>query len=209
MDNHDYFKGIAIILISTLVLAFTASYKDNSILLTAIISFAVILSVNILVKKVAGYLLEIDVKTKFWTWSQFGFRADHKFKKPIPMVWLPLLLALLTKGVFLWLAVLEFDVKPRVERATKRHGLYRFTQVTEWHIAWIALWGIVANGVLAVIGYLAGFELFSKLSIYYAIWSLVPVSNLDGAKILFSSRALWITTASIAAVFFFWAQIIV
>tara|TARA_Y100000034_G_C6711807_1_gene314471 strand:+ start:97 stop:726 length:630 start_codon:yes stop_codon:yes gene_type:complete len=197
-----------IVLISSLVLALTISFKNNSVLNYAFISFLIILSVNILTKKIVGNLLETNVKTKFWSIYQWGFRKDSHFKTKLPMVWLPLIITLFTKGIFWWLAVLEFDVEAKTERVSRKHGLYRFTQVTEWHIAWIAIWGIIANLSLAIIGYLAGFELFAKLNIYFAMWSIIPLSNLDGSKIFFASRGLWMTLFTILLVFFGWSFII-
>lgn len=118
------------------------------------------------------------------------------------------LLSLITKGFVQWLAILESDVTPKTERVAKRHGLYRFTQITEWHIAWIATWGIIVNFILAIIGYIAGFELFAKLSIYFIAWSIIPLSGLDGAKIFFSSRGLWITLFTIIIIVLGWGLII-
>ena len=209
MDAREFSRELGVILIATLVLAFSVSYGNNKLLLAALISFFVILAVNILAKKLAGYFFEIDVESRFWTWRQFGFRTDMHFKKAIPMVWLPLLLSLFSRGAFWWLAIVDFDFKARPERVSKRHGLYRFTQVTEWHVAWIALWGIIANVFFAFAAYFAGFEFFSKLSIYFALWSVVPLSSLDGSKILFSSRALWAVVASILVALFFWVQIVI
>ena len=199
---------IFIVIIASIILAISIALKDSSIMYTATISFIIIISANILIKKIVGYLLEIDVKTKFWSWYQFGIRKDAHFKKPIPMIWLPLLFSLITRGFLQWLAILEFDVTPKTERVAKRHGLYRFTQITEWHVAWIATWGIIFNFILAIIGYVAGFELFAKLSIYFIAWSIIPLSGLDGAKIFFSSKGLWITLFTIIAIVLAWGLII-
>jgi hypothetical protein len=62
----------------------------------------------------------------------------------------------------------------------------------------IAMWGIITNIVLAIIGYAAGQELFAKIAIYYSVWSILPISSLDGTKILFAGRALWLTMAIIS-----------
>jgi len=91
----------------------------------------------------------------------------------------------------------------------KKHGLYRFTKVTEWHMAWIALWAIIANLMLAVAGYIAGYNLFTKLSIYFIAWSVIPIGRLDGAKIFYGSRALWATAFTIAMIILVWSLIII
>lgn len=199
MDIKDYGKEVAVVILATLVLAITVSFKDSTIFYAAVASFLVIFVVNITMKKIVGYMFETDVKTKFWAWYQYGFRTDMHFKKPLPMPWLPLILALFTKGFLLWLPILEFDVAAKTESVSRRHGLYRFTQVTEHHMAWIAMWGLIMNFIFAVGGYILGFELFTKLSIFFIAWSVIPISNLDGSKILYGGIAKWsiIFTAAI------------
>jgi len=209
METKEFSKELFVIILASIILAIVVSFTNNKLIYSATLCFLIIISANTFIKKIIGSFLEIGVKIKFWSWHQYGFRKDSHFKNPVPMVWFPLILSLFTKGVLWWLAMLEFDVYPKTERVSRRHGLYRFTEVTEWHIAWIAIWGIIANLVLAVVGYLAGFELFARLSIYYTAWSIIPLSSLDGSKIFFSSRYLWATITVIVAVFLGWSLLIV
>jgi len=209
MNAKENTKEILMIILASIILALTVAFRDRTLFYTAIISFIIILLVNILIKKSVGYYLETKVKTKFWSIYQYGFRKDMHFKKSLPMLWLPLILVLFTRGLFLWLGVLEFDVEAKTERVSRRHGLYRFTEVTEWHIAWIAIWALIANFIVAIIGYIAGFELFTRLSIYFIVWSTIPLSNLDGSKIFFSNRTLWAITFTIAIITLLWALIII
>ena len=209
METKELSKELLIIILASIILALTIAFKDRTIFYTATIIFLIILITNVLVKKSVGYYLETKVRTKFWSIYQYGFRKDMHFKKPLPMIFLPLLLTLFTKGFFLWLGVLEFDVEAKTERVSRRHGLYRFTQVTEWHMAWIAVWALIANLILAIIAYVAGFELFTKLSIYFIAWSTIPIPGLDGSKIFFSSRALWAVVFTIAMILLAWALTII
>jgi len=204
MELKENLKEFFIVIFAALILAISASLKDRDFVYWILLSFFIIISVNVIMKKIVGYLLELEVKVGFWSWYQYGFRKDAHFKKPLPMAWLPLFISLFSRGFLGWLAILEFDVGAKTERVSRKHGLYRFTEVTEWHVAWIAVWGIIANIVLALLAYFAGFELFSKLSIYYAAWSLVPLSSLDGSKIFFGSKALWMTVATFVLLFLIW-----
>ena len=201
-------KELTTIILAAIILALTVSFKKTDIFYSALLSFLIIIPINILAKKIIGFHFETDVKTKFWTWYQFGIRKDMHFKSPIPMAWLPLILTLFTKGNLLWLGILEFDIKAKTERVAKRHGLYRFTQVTEWHMAWIAIWGLIANLIFAIGGYIIGYELFAKLSIYFIAWNIIPLSRLDGSKIFYASRALWIAIFTITAITLGWGLII-
>jgi len=209
MITKEQIIEIIIILSAAVILGFTVSIPTLSEVAASIIYFIVIISANILIKKVIAYYLEAKVTTRFWSWYQFGFAKKSHFKKPIPMFWLPPLLSLISKGYLLWLAILEFDIKAKTERVSKRHGLYRFSEMTDWHIGVIAAWGIAINLILAIIGYLAGFEFFAKLNIWYALWSIVPISTLDGSKILAGSRGLWFTLLVIIAIFLGYSFIII
>jgi len=204
MNIKDSLTEIFVVVLASLVLAISVSFNNISRSYVAGISFLIIIGANVLIKKIIGYFLEINVQTKFWSWYQYGFRKDSHFKKPVPMVWIPLLASLVSRGVFWWLAILEFDITPKTERVAKRHGLYRFTQVTEKHVAWIATGGIILNILLGIIGYIAGFELFAKLSIFFVAWSIIPLSNLDGSKIFFSSKKIWITIFTIILIILGW-----
>ena len=190
-DKERIIQEIGIVILSAFILALTVSFSKFPIFYASLLSFAIIITVNVIAKKIAGYMFEIKVDIKPWTWYQFGFVSKMHFKKPLPMLWLPLIISWISKGTVWWLAVLEFDVSPKTERIARRHGLYRYTQVTEWHIAMIAMWSVIATIVAGIIGYVAGFELFAKLSIFYSVWSIIPLSSTDGSKIFFSSRLLW------------------
>jgi len=209
MEHKNIRKEIIVFILASIILSLAVSYKNPPILLYSFISFLVIIGGNIIVKKIVSYHFETKVYTKFWSLYRFGFKEESHFKKPIPMAWLPLILSLVTKGIVWWFAILEFDVAPKTERIARRHGLYRFTQVTEWHMAWIATWAIIMNILMAIVGYIAGYELFAQLNVYFALWSIIPIANSDGSKILFANRALWTTLFIILLIFFGWAFYII
>ena len=202
MDYKDLSKQLGVLLAAALVVGFSISMFDIPKAHWAILSFFIILLVNFSVKKGIAYYLEADIKPNFWGLEYYWFGSESKFKKPIIMIWMPLLISFITQASFFWLAVLSYEIKPRTERVSKRHGLYRFARMTDWHIAWITAFGIIANLVLAVVAYLAGFELFARLSIYFVLWSLIPISDLDGSKILFGSRVLWLSLITLLVILF-------
>jgi len=208
MEIKEYAKEIATIVLATIVLAIAVSFNNSKIFYAAVLSFLVIFVVNITMKKIVGYIFQTDIKTKFWTWYQYGFREDWHFKRPIPMIWLPLLLTLITKGLFFWLGILEFDVVAKTERVSKVHGMYRFTEITEHHMGWIAAWGIILNFVFAVGGYILGFELFTKLSIYFIAWSVIPLGRLDGSKIFYGGIVKWSIISTLTIIVLLWALIV-
>ena len=204
-------REILSILLITIILAFAFSIKEftTEILLYSLLSIFLIITLNIAAKKIAANYFESEIEMKLWKMERYGLTGvvirgsfskhpDRKFKHPFPAgIFFPIITAALSLGHFIWMSSLVFDVKTKIHRAAKRHGLYSFSEMTEFHIALIATAGIVANLILAIAGYLAGFETFAKLNIYYAFFNILPISDLDGNKIFFGSKILWSTLATI------------
>lgn len=191
---------LIIVLIITLALGLFKSF--NGFLYTLLAVFFVFL-INILAKKIASFYLDSEIEIKLWEIKRYGFKPSSSFKKPFPSgILFPVIFAVITLGNFIWMASLVFDVKPKVSRAAKRHGLYSYSEMTEGHIGFIAAAGVIASLVFAVIGYLIGFPEFSKLSIFLAFFNMVPISNLDGNKIFFGSPILWSFLAALVLIGF-------
>ena len=165
---------------------------------------SLIVLVNILAKKLSSEYYEAVLETKILSFERFGFRREQYFKKPFPIgIVLPFLFAVLSYGKFLWFAVLESDIEGTSARAAKRHGIYRFTEMTDNDRAIIISSGIVANLVLAIVAYLIGTTELAKWSIYYAAFSLIPgpFGGLDGLKIFFGNKVLWFALVVITGIF--------
>ena len=202
-------KEIGHILIALILFAFVISFLQeiNVFLISLLIAF-IILAVNILAKKIIAHNLDTEIEQKIWQFQRWGFYERSYFKKPIPVgILLPFLLVWLSYpiGFFKVFTFLQFDIKAKSSRAAKKHGLYRFSELTEWHIAAIPLAGIAATLVLGIIAYILGgyaswLPLLAKYSIYYSLWNLLPLGQLDGTKILFGSRIWWIILMIISVI---------
>lgn len=204
-------KEIAYILIATIFLAFAITLVETwNLFLYALVSVFIVIIANTFAKKIAAYFFESEVEVKLWEFKRYGVRKGQKTKTPFPA---GLLIPLISKiflwwiNGFVWMASLVFDVKPKSWRVAKRHGFYSFSEITEDHIGYIAAFGIMTNLVLAVIGYLIGFPLFSRINIYFAFFNMLPISDLDGNKIFFGKLVLWnvlaiITLLALAYSFF-------
>jgi len=195
-------REVAIIIISSIILGFVLSnFQTSKILGYSILSIFSIVLINTLVKKIAGYYFESDVKVGLWEVGRYGWRPENKFRKPLPAgIFFPIVLKLISLGKFNWLAFLTFDVEAKVSRAARRHDIYTFSELSEYHLGAIAAWGIVANLFFALVAYLIGLppEMnFIKLSIYYTLFNMIPISDLDGNKIFFGSMILWSFLAAI------------
>jgi len=195
-------KEIAIIGLVTLILSFTISLIESmEIFLYTLLVVFVVITVNITAKKIAGFYLGSQIELKLWEIKRYGFKPHKRFRRPFPAgVFFPIIVTAFSLGFLFWMASIVFDVKPNNYRRAKRHGLYTFSEMTEAHIGLIASMGILANLTFAVLGYLLGFPGFAKLSIYYAFFNLLPLSDLDGNKIFFGNLVLWSFLASMVLI---------
>jgi len=188
--------------ISILILGFVISLIASwSAFLYACLFIFLILMINVLAKKITSYYLDSEIRIKIWEFQRYGFRPHQHLKKPFPIgIFLPIIMKVLTMGVFNWIITLTFDVKAKAYRAAKRHGKFAFAEMSDFHLALIAIFGIIANLIFGVIGYLIGFPDFAKLNFYFAFLSMIPLSDLDGTKIFFGSKWSWIILTLISAV---------
>lgn len=189
-------QEIITFLVIILVLGFTASLMQSiKLFFYSLLSIFLIILINVFAKKITAYYLESEIEFKLWEIQRYGYRHGWTFKKPVPAgIIFPLVLSVLTLGNLTWLASYVFDVKSKTYRAVKRHGLYSFSEMSEFHIGLIAASGILANLIFAVLGYLIGLPSemnFVNLSILFTFFNMLPISDLDGNKIFFGNLTLW------------------
>ena len=201
MINH---KEILAIISVSIIIAFSITLLSGfAAFLATLLSVFVLIIINVFTKKLAGEFFELKTEIKLWEFKRWGYKPYQSFKKNIPagaifpiisrIIFFPL------KG-FVWMAPLVFDVKAKIYRTAKRHGIYSFSDVSEDHLAYIAGAGILVNLLAAAIGYLIGFSEFAKFNIWFAFFNLIPISNLDGNKILFGNKILWSFLATITLI---------
>ncbi len=193
---------IVSILIVSLVLAFTFSIISSfGNIAYVFLSVLVIICANTVAKKITAFYMDSEIETKVWEVQRFGFRPGRHFERPFPAgLFVPIIVAAISIGYLKWMASMTFDIRAKVYRAAKRFGIYSFSEITEYHLALIAASGVVINLVLAALGYLVGFDNFAKLNVYYAFFSMIPISDLDGNKIFFGSIVLWSFLAAICLI---------
>ncbi len=184
---------IYIVILMTVIFAVAFSFlKTTQFFIYALISIFLVITINIIFKKIAAFYFDSQIDIRLWDFKRYGFRKHAYFKKPFPAgIFFPLIISAITFGNILWMASFVFDVKPKKYRAAKRFGLYSFSEMTELHIGYIAAIGVVANLIFAILGYVLGFPDFARLNIYFAFFNMIPLSNLDGNKIYFGSLVLW------------------
>jgi Zn-dependent protease len=194
-------KEILMIVVVSIILAFLISLMETwNLFLYSLLAVFFVIIINVFAKKITSYYLDSEVEIGIWETSRYGFKPSQTFKKPFPTgAFLPLIskIFFFSLGSFVWMASLVFEVKPKTYRAAKRHGLYSFSEMDEAHIGRIAAFGIVANLLFALIGYLIGFVDFARINLYYAFFNMFPLSDLDGNKIFFGNLLVWSALAAI------------
>lgn len=195
-------KEILSLLIAMIIFAFVVSFPDlNNFALMFLFGF-IIIFIYVLTKKLVAYYLETDIEMKIWSFQRYGLYERSYFKKPIPIgIILPFILTILSFGYIDWIALLQTDEKASKYRVAKRHDFYSFSELTEWHIGLIAASGIIASLILAIIAYLINQPILGKFAIFYASFNMIPIGKLDGTKIFFGSKILWVILAVFCFIF--------
>lgn len=203
--NHMFNKKeIGIIIITTIVLAFAITLaQDLDLFLYALAGIFIIITLNILAKKIVAFYLDSEIEIKLWEFKRFGFRPRQHFKRAFPAgLFFPLISRIIFFPLngFIWMASLVFDTKAKSYRAAKRHGIYSFSEMTEDHIGFIAAAGILINLLFALIFYMIGYPFLAKISTWYIFFNMLPISNLDGNKIFFGNITLWSFLATLSLI---------
>jgi hypothetical protein len=195
-------KEIGYILLVSIILGIClSSFQGLDKLIHYTLLILSVILINIVAKKIRAYFLETKIEHTAWTINRFGFKPWKKFPRPLQIgLFLPLVLWALTQGMFVWMGTLVFDIKGKVSRAAKRHGLYKYSEVSEEEVGNIATVGVLANLFFALLGYIFNFPDFARLNIYYAVFNIIPLSNLDGNKIFFVRFKFWVAIAAITLI---------
>jgi hypothetical protein len=108
---------------------------------------------------------------------------------------LPFFFSIISLGIIKPFMLLQFNaeniMKKRIQRA-RGEGMYRRTEINESDLGFTSAWGFWALILLAIIGYFLKQPELTKYSIYYGIWNLLPLGQLDGMKLFFGSLINWI-----------------
>lgn len=210
METKELAHIIAAILMMFVVSAFAFVLKGNYTAIAQIFIFSVvIIGVPIIIKKAVAYSLDARVEHSLWNVQRFGFRERDKLKTPLPFgIILPVVFTIFSSGLFKVMTFLTYDTQGLKHRAARKFSFYSYTEMTDWHNGLIGAAGVFVLWIIAIIGYLPGWELMAKMAVYYAFWNMIPLAKLDGTQIYFGSRVLWTVFAVITLIFAFYAFIL-
>jgi len=152
-----------------------------------------ILGAHVFGQKLCAAAFDSDTETSIWKMQRFWFQESRYFKTPIPTgLLVPLSALFISFGYFKFLTLITFEASPLP------HRIKPFSNITEYQLGIIALSGSIANMLLAFFSFLLGFQEFAILNVSFVLFSLIPFSSLDGMKVLFGSRLLWLFSVSFA-----------
>ncbi|MFH1803219.1 MAG: hypothetical protein ABH864_07290 [archaeon] len=176
------------------------------------VSSFVIVGGAVLMRKAFAHSLDIGVEHRIWSFYRFGVKPGWHFPKALPFgVIVPLFFAflgLLARLPIMIFTFLTYETKALKHRAAKRFGFYSYTEITDWHNALVGASAIVFALIISLIGYFLNFEVLAKMAAYYAVWNMVPFSDLDGTQIFFGNKVLWIVLAITTVIFALYASVI-
>ena len=189
------------IVLMTLMLSFQKARLYNEYFFKYFIISVIILTVFLFAKILVAYRLDSKIEIKLWQLKRYWVTKKSYLEKPIPIgILLPLLLSFLSYGAIKFLAFITFEIEARPSKVAKRYGFYRYQDVTDWDYALISFYSLVALMLLAIIcsiltPYLPAslyLKEISRLSLYFTISNILPLGQLDGLRIFFGSRPLYV-----------------
>jgi Zn-dependent protease len=174
---------------------------------------AIILIINIGIKKIIASRLDADVEHELWKMNRYGPAPENHLDKDITAgVLIPLLISIITLGSVKLMTVLTYETRALKRRAAKKFGPYSFTEMTDWHNALVGAAGILSCLLITFVTYwLPGdfWSVIGKMATFYAFFNMIPFSKLDGSQIYFGSRVLWSVLAVITLIFMTYAMLLI
>jgi len=189
-------------LIATILMALVISFfKDfNTFLYSLLYSFLIIF-ISIFIKKLVASYIQVKIEHKLLWWKRFFIYERSYFKNPIPIgLLLPIFVSLISGGIIKIFTFLKYEVTPKKSRVTKKRTYPRFTELTEWDIGLMGIWGIGTTLFLSLFGLIIGQVEFAQISALYSLWNLIPLFEMDGTKILFGSKLAWVIEAILSVI---------
>tara|TARA_Y100000310_G_scaffold332213_1_gene407383 strand:- start:126 stop:758 length:633 start_codon:yes stop_codon:yes gene_type:complete len=188
-------KEIIWIIIAILIGGFVIEMSEQLQLnLIGLLWAAIIILVSVFAKKITSSIYNIKIEHKIWSLKQFGWIKSAHFKKAVPMgLILPFFVSIVSLGIIKPFTLLQFDAENlKKKRVLRKRGAHRYSEINDSDLAFTSTWGFWALILLAIIASLIKQPELAKYSIYYGLWNLLPISQLDGSKLFFGSLINWV-----------------
>ena len=162
-----------------------SDWVSNLILIIFVV--ALVILVNVLGSKLASKYYGTEIKIKVWNSQKF--KQATTFTKKIMLIYttpiLNILVALISNGKIYLSSVMSFDYEKEVMGR-------KFPYITYFNVGMVVFFGLLFNLVLMWIFKLLSFEPGLKISFWFILFSLIPFSELPGARLLTGSITLYV-----------------
>ena len=193
LNLSDSIAVLKIILLLTLIFGFNDGSEkfvfNNWISNLGLVFLLVglVILIHVLGLKLAAKYYGTELRIKLW--NSHKFKEAKSFSKKLLLIYstpiLNVLVMLVSNGKFYLSNVMSFDVDKEVLGR-------KFQYITYFNIALIVFFGLLFNLALMWIFKLAYIDLGIKISFFFILFSLIPLSELPGAKILAGSVPFYV-----------------
>ena len=193
LELSEVWTVIKIILLLTLIFGFNdgsetfvfGNWFTNLIVVCILVSL--IFLVHVFGLKLAAKYYGTELKIKIWNSQKF--KDANTFAKKLLLIYttpiLNILFMLFMNGRIYLISVFSFNVKKEVLGR-------RFQYITYFNIASIVFFGLLFNLILMWIFKLTNIDIGLKISFWFILFNLLPISELPGAKLLAGSITFYI-----------------
>lgn len=176
------------IVISLFNLSITQNLQGVLNYLIILFYSTLIIIISILGKKLIAKKVDLEITHNIWHFERYGIKKSGHFKNPFPIgAIFPPTLSLISAGTINCFTFLQFNAKALLTRSIQKRGKKTYSGITEWDLAIVAFGGLIATLLLSLIADYFSIVELAKYSLYYSLWNLLPLGQLDGTKILFGS----------------------
>ncbi len=184
------------LVISVLIITFILGFQDFTIsaFISGFLMAIILLFIFISAQKIVAYFLDCEINFKLWTFRRYWIRWQDKLDWDFPIfVVVPLLLSVLSNGILKWTALLGFEMK-----TTEKRVSHRFYELKEFDLALVASSGVLAILIFSLFLKIFSSSSFAAIASWFALLNLIPLGKLNGTKIFFGSKGLWVFLAVFA-----------
>lgn len=208
-------KEVRHLIFGILILSFVFGFNDrretfnlgywllNFLMIMIIITISLV--AREVVRKFFAYRKGCVTEYCLWFVKQLGFRKGAKIKTGFPFgAIVALYLSLISNGVLYFTGIDKNEIS-----AVRKYRLgRRFTRLTGYDESLILLSGILTSAFFVL--FFSGldrlvnidFGMFVTVNFWLTLFALIPIPPLDGGKIFFNSRPLYIFSATFVIALF-------
>lgn len=198
MEKREIIDIITVTIAFALILMFNKNILGWNIYY--LIIPIIILAASMIPKYWTAHIIDANLKFKAWSLQRFWISRWAHFKKPMPIgIILPFFMGFLSGGGIKMMTLLQFNATASPRRVVKKYGVRRYSGIMEWDDAMISFYGFIGVLILSLVAnYFTSavfpFKELAKYSLYYAIWNIIPFSQLDGSRLFYGSKPLFVFT---------------